>query len=85
MNYLVKMTSEAEKEFGFLDKTAQKRVRERLSGLSLDPYDQRISKPLKMMRGKRSSRVGDWRILYSVDEALKVVEILAVRSRKEAY
>ena len=30
-------------------------------------------------------RVGDYRILYVVDDAAQVVEIIAIRHRREAY
>ncbi|MCK5719368.1 MAG: type II toxin-antitoxin system RelE/ParE family toxin [Thiomargarita sp.] len=30
-------------------------------------------------------RVGDYRIIYSVDEEKKLIDIIAVRHRKDAY
>jgi mRNA-degrading endonuclease RelE of RelBE toxin-antitoxin system len=38
-----------------------------------------------MARGKRSSRTGNWRIIYQVHEDKKIVEIAAVKHRKDAY
>jgi mRNA interferase RelE/StbE len=30
-------------------------------------------------------RVGDYRVIYSVDDSEKIVDIVAVRDRKDAY
>ncbi len=86
MNYALLLTTEAEKGIGRLDKRIQKRVRDRLRELVVNPCDHRISKPVKMATGgERVSRVGDWRILYEVDEPARKVIILALRHRSDAY
>lgn len=85
MNYLVEVTAEAEKEMTRLDRVLERRIRERLRELSADPYSRRISKPLKMAMGERSARVGNWRVLYEVHDNEKVIKVLAVRPRQEAY
>jgi mRNA interferase RelE/StbE len=51
----------------------------------LDPYSRRLSKPLKMYPGIRTSRVGGWRILYEIQEAGNLIQVAAVRPRREAY
>jgi mRNA interferase RelE/StbE len=85
MNYLVEVTAEAEKEMTRLDRVLERRIRERLRELSADPYSPRISKPLRMAVGERSARVGNWRVLYEVHDNEKVIKVLAVRPRQEAY
>ena len=85
MNYIVELTAEAEKDLRRLDRIVERRVRERLRELSADPYSNRLSKPLKMAMGERSARVGNWRVLYEVHDNIKVIRILAVRPRQEAY
>jgi mRNA-degrading endonuclease RelE of RelBE toxin-antitoxin system len=30
-------------------------------------------------------RVGDYRVLYAIDDALQVIDVIAVRHRKDAY
>jgi mRNA interferase RelE/StbE len=30
-------------------------------------------------------RIGDWRVLYEIDDAKKIVDIAAIRHRSEAY
>jgi mRNA-degrading endonuclease RelE of RelBE toxin-antitoxin system len=50
-----------------------------------NPFDPRISKPVTMSKDRRTSRVGNWRIIYYVDEAGRTVFVAAICHRKEAY
>jgi mRNA interferase RelE/StbE len=79
------MTEEAVNDLKRLDKQVQQRIRERLWELSVNPFDRRISKSLRVAPKQRASRVGDWRVLYEVDEVAETVDILAVRHRGKAY
>ncbi len=85
MIFLVEVTVEAEKNLARPDKSVEKRIRKRLRELSADPYSSRLSKPLKMAAGERAARVGNWRILYEVHDNEKIIIVLAVRPRQEAY
>jgi mRNA interferase RelE/StbE len=60
-------------------------VQRRLKELSFDPFDPVISYSLEMARQKRSSRVGDWRIIYQVNESQKIIEVLTIAPRGRAY
>jgi mRNA-degrading endonuclease RelE of RelBE toxin-antitoxin system len=53
--------------------------------LSVDPFDNRIGKPLKGMGVLRSSRIGDWRIIYSAHRERIEIEIVSIRPRGEVY
>lgn len=68
-----------------LDQATFQRIERRLDELEANPYDPRISKPLKGLEGMRSSRVGDWRVLYTVEDTVKTIYIVAIRPRGEAY
>jgi mRNA interferase RelE/StbE len=57
----------------------------RLEELALDPYSPRLSKAVKMSPGTRSSRVGEWRIFYEVDDDAQAVLVIAIRPRAKAY
>lgn len=85
MKYIIELTSEAERDLNRLDRTSERRVRERLKELAPDPYSLRLSKPLKMFPGIRVARVGDWRILYEIAESERLIKVTAVRPRREAY
>lgn len=51
--------------------------------LETNPY---LGKPLRgELMGKRSLRVGDYRVIYAVDEDKKVVILFTVGHRKAVY
>ena len=68
-----------------MDSKTEKRIRGRLHKLSDDPLDPQLSKSLADMEGLRSSRVGGWWILYTIDNPAKVVIVIAVRPRGQVY
>jgi mRNA interferase RelE/StbE len=49
--------------------------------LAADPFDPRLSAPVTDRPGIRKSRVGGWRILFTVDRDAKVIYILTVDTR----
>lgn len=85
MNYIIALTKAAARALAKLDHHTEQDIQKRLEELAPNPYDPRLSKPLKMARGKRSARAGNWRIIYQVHEDQKMVEVAAVRHRKDAY
>jgi len=51
--------------------------------LEKDPF---LGKPLRGdLSGKRSLRVGDYRVIYTINEQKKVVILYGVKHRKKAY
>ncbi len=85
MNYDLRIGRQAKKEIKVLDKSTIKRLGERFQQLSINPFDPRISKAVRMFPGRRTSRVGDWRIIYEVNEPEKVIDVVSIRARREAY
>lgn len=85
MIYQIKLTQKADKDMEKLDRKMIKRIFARLDELALNPFDQRISGQVEMGQGERKSRVGDWRIIFAVDQANHIVNVIAVRPRKRAY
>ena len=85
MSYTVALSKAAMRALSKLDRHTEQDIQRRFDELALNPYDSRISKPLKMARGKRSSRSGNWRIIYKIHADKKMVEIESVKHRKEAY
>jgi mRNA interferase RelE/StbE len=75
----------AKKQLDRLDKVIAKRLDDRLKELSFDPHSTRLSKAVKMEPGQRTSRVGDWRIIYREDEIKQELMVLAFRPRGKAY
>ncbi len=85
MSYRVQLSMPAKKQLDRLDQVMAKRLLDRLNELAVEPYSTRISKVVKMEPGQRTSRVGDWRIIYRVNEITQEIMIIAVRPRGKAY
>lgn len=67
-----------------LDRRTQARMAEALHSLVEDPY-QASGKPLHGVGNRRSMRVGDWRIVYLIDEEARVVHIDRIAPRGQVY
>ncbi|MHB8067695.1 MAG: type II toxin-antitoxin system RelE family toxin [Desulfobaccales bacterium] len=85
MIYALEFGSQAKKALKGLDKTTARRLAQRLEELSRAPFDPRLSKPVIMSPGRRSSRVGEWRIIYRVNEEGQVLYVAAICPRGKAY
>ena len=85
MNFRVNVVHEAEKILDRLDRPTEQRVRARFVQLAVDPFDLRLSAPLADRPGIRKSRVGGWRVLFTVDREAKVIYILTVDTRGQVY
>ena len=85
MNFRVGVVHEAEKILDRLDRPTEQRVRARFVQLAVDPFDSRLSAPLADRPGIRKSRVGGWRVLFTVDREAKVIYILTVDTRGQVY
>ena len=85
--YEVLLSTTAAKEFKSLQKMEQNRIREKLNDLAKDPYNnsQRldIKKLTETSRIYYRLRVGDYRVIYFLDDdGIKVVRIA---TRSDAY
>lgn len=85
MSFRVSIAHEAEKILDRLDRPTEQRIRARFVQLADDPFDPRLSAPLADRPGIRKSRVGGWRILFTVDREAKAVYILSVDTRGQVY
>jgi mRNA interferase RelE/StbE len=85
VNFRVNVVHEAEKILDRLDRPTEQRVRARFVQLAVDPFDSRLSAPLADRPGIRKSRVGGWRVLFTVNREAKVIYILTVDTRGQVY
>jgi mRNA interferase RelE/StbE len=83
MPYTVKIKRSAEKELDNLPTKTHDKVINILLSLKENPSPHN-SKKLRGREGYRI-RVGDYRILYLIDESDKNIEIISVAHRKEVY
>lgn len=85
MTYQVHIFSEPRKTLKKLDRVLSGRIFKRLEELAQDPLDRRLSRQMETDPESRYSRVGDWRIIYQVEEAQQIINITAIRPRSGAY
>lgn len=83
MAYIVLLKKSAEKELKLLPQKTHDRIVERLLSLK---ENARPASAKKLRGGKgHRIRVGDYRILYVIDDAKRIIEIYSVAHRREAY
>jgi len=85
VTYRVVVAHEAEKILDRLDRPTEQRIRDRFVQLAEDPFDPRVSAPLTERAGVRKSRVGGWRVLFTVDRDAKALNIVTVDTRGQVY
>jgi mRNA interferase RelE/StbE len=83
-DYMVIFTSAAQKELKRLSFSMEHRILMKIMELKEDPRPRGCIK----LRGDEAIwriRVGDYRVLYEIDDLERVVDIVYVRHRKNAY
>lgn len=83
-DFTITVARSARREIEALDTTILKRIFPKLEALAREPRPQGCRK----LRGESNLwriRIGDHRVLYSVDDALRLVDIVAIRHRSQAY
>ena len=85
MNYALRIDKQVAETLKSLDQPTIKRVLARLTELTHNPFDHRISSPLEMEPSVRKSRVGNWRLFFEVNDADRVIAIVAIKPRSRAY
>lgn len=81
MVYEVEFSPRARRDFKELTRETKERIKEAIEGIPLKGD----IKKLKGFDGRFRLRVGDWRILYSLDKKERKVVISEILLRKEAY
>jgi mRNA interferase RelE/StbE len=85
VSFRVSLSRAARSRLARLDRDLKQRIGSRIHQLALDPFDPRFSKPLADRKGHRSSRIGGWRMLYTVSLDLRTVQVLSIEPRGQAY
>lgn len=82
--YRVELTRSAERDLRRLPRHVLKRIDRKILGLADDPWPGGVKK----LQGSESTyriRVGDYRILYEVEDEAILVLVVRVRHRREVY
>jgi len=82
--YELRLARSARKELDALPDTVLARVARALDALPATPRP-RDCKKLRGASDLWRVRVGDFRIIYHVDDRARLIEVRAIRDRKDAY
>jgi mRNA interferase RelE/StbE len=83
-DYAIKIKPSARKELDALDDSVFLRIDRKIGSLALDPRPAG-SKKLRGYKDYWRVRVGDWRVVYEIDDPRKTVTITRVAHRREVY
>jgi mRNA interferase RelE/StbE len=83
VSWTVEVQRSAEKELAALTLQARERIASALRAMEDDPFPHGVKK-LKARDGYRV-RVGDYRILFTVNRAARLVRVGAIGHRKDVY
>ena len=83
-SYRVALTTSAEKELNGLPVKLIKRILGRLEALASNPRPPGCK---KLVGGDKEwrIRIGDWRVVYEIDDKAKTVDVTRIAHRREVY
>ncbi|MDQ6481741.1 type II toxin-antitoxin system RelE/ParE family toxin [Dyadobacter sp. LHD-138] len=82
--YKLLITNSAQKEIRTLQKTEVQKIIPAIQSLSENPRPSGCKK-LVSVKNIYRIRIGNYRVLYSIDDLIRIVEISGVEHRREAY
>lgn len=85
MRYKVILSAKAVKILGRLDRKTEQRIQARLEELADHPLETRLSKQMETAPARRYCRVGDWRLIFEVDEASQQILVITIQHRSRVY
>jgi len=84
LEYPVTFARSARKELEGLDRPLVDRIFPVIESLAQNPRPAKCKK-LSGIQNRWRIRIGDYRVIYQISDDEKVVDIVAVRHRREAY
>jgi mRNA interferase RelE/StbE len=83
-DYSITFARSARKELEALPNSLILRIFSKIESLGIEPRPNNCRK-LQGFTNLWRIRIGDYRVIYSIDDNAKIVDIIAVRHRREAY
>jgi len=83
-DYSITVARSARKELEALSNPIIQRIFPKIEALNVEPRPSGCRK-LQSFENLWRIRVGDYRVIYSVDDNLRIVDVVAVRHRRQAY
>jgi mRNA interferase RelE/StbE len=84
IGYRIEVTPRAQKDLKALPKRERRRVAEQIDALTTDPRPTGCKK-LKGREDFYRIRVGDYRVIYQIEDEILLILIVRVGDRKEIY
>jgi mRNA interferase RelE/StbE len=84
MAYRIELTPAAGRDFKRQPEAARRRIAPRIDALADEPRPSGVL-PLTGMHGYYRLRVGDYRVIYKVEDDHLLVLVIRVANRREAY
>jgi mRNA interferase RelE/StbE len=84
VKHSLEIKQSAQKELDALDDAVFTRIDRKILALADNPRPAGCKK-LKGYKDQWRARIGDWRVLYIIDDAAKLVTITRVAHRREVY
>ncbi len=81
--YSITIKPSALKELGFIPKKISQQIVKRIQRLSFDPRP--IGSQKLSAQERYRIRQGDYRVVSGIDDALRVVDVVKISHRREAY
>jgi mRNA interferase RelE/StbE len=84
--YEIILTRKAQRFYEQAQPSLVKRLNNCLDSLSKDPFANPSSKPLRgALSGYYRCRVGDWRVVFAINELKKEITIVLIAHRRDVY
>ena len=83
--YNITIKPSALKELGKLPKAAIKKTERAIDALAKEPRPLGVKKLKGIDEDLYRIRVGDYRIIYSIEDEIKIIDILRIGHRKDIY
>lgn len=85
MTYRLVFTPVADRQLDALPRDLLTRLRRRLEVLVTDPLQPGTKALTAQFRGLRRLRLGDYRVIYRVDEQVGMVKVVLLGHRRDVY
>lgn len=84
MIYVIQISSSAAKDFKKLERSIQRRVQNAIESLKSEPRPHGVKK-LKGADNLWRVRIGDYRVVYSIEDEQVLVLVIRIRHRRDVY
>jgi mRNA interferase RelE/StbE len=85
LKYEVTFTNSAQKDLDKLPKTVLKKIAPVIDSLALNPRPAGCKKLQGSYENLWRARAGDYRIIYMIEDEIRIIEVRRVRHRKNVY